>query len=138
LDAAEFLRSRNWHRLSDEVECSVCGVTHGALPSGLDATIRLPRIRDCIMAGEVPLAVVSRLGALAEAASQGEQVDIDPDDSKHVARFQDEVVTRMVTQIQGEDVVMSTAAAAEMAEEDFDLLAAIGIRSKPLPKVETS
>ena len=54
LDALETLRSKN--RFDEE------------LPSGLKVTIRLPRIRDCILAGGVPLPVLDHL---VKAASNG-------------------------------------------------------------------
>ena len=100
------------------------------LPSGMAVTIRLPRLRDCIIAGNVPLPVMTHLIETA-ASSNGDGPSVE--DTAHMARFQDEVVRQTLVAIEGEDVTMTPEAVAELDQEDYDALAAYGTRATPIP-----
>jgi hypothetical protein len=100
------------------------------LPSGMNVTIRLPRIRDCIFAGNVPMPVMKHLQELA--TQNGEAPELSSEESAHIARFQDEIVLRTLVAIEGEDVEMTQEAVAELDQEDYDALAAYGTRATPL------
>jgi hypothetical protein len=99
------------------------------LPSGLQVTIRLPRIRDCIIAGNVPLPVLAHI---QDVASNG-QADLSPEELASMARFQDEIVRRSLIKIDGEDVVMTPEAVAALEQDDYDALVAYGTRQTPVP-----
>jgi hypothetical protein len=100
------------------------------LPSGMDVTIRLPRIRDCIFAGNVPLPVMRHLQEIA--TQNGDAPDHTPEESAHIARFQDEIVLRTLVAIEGEDVDMTREAVSELDQDDYDALVAYGTRATPL------
>ena len=114
MDALELLRSRNRF---DET-----------LPSGLNVTLRLPRIRDCILAGGVPLPVLEHLSDLT--TKNGDTPDVSNEDAKHMARFQDELVKRAVVAIEGEPVEMTAEAVAELTQEDYDRIVVIATRTE--------
>jgi len=116
MDALELLRSRNRF---DET-----------LPSGLNVTIRLPRIRDCILAGGVPLPVLDHL--VKAAASNGDAPAVSNEDAAHMARFQDEIVRRSVVSIDGEPVTLTLEDVGEFSQEDYDRIVELGTRSTPL------
>jgi hypothetical protein len=120
MDALELLRSRN--RFQE------------TLPSGLQVTLRLPRLRDCILAGRVPLPVLEHL---TKVASNGDTPEISPEDAAHMARFQDEIVRRSVVAIQGQPVELSLQDASEFSQEDYDRIVEIATRQVPLPKDQT-
>lgn len=100
------------------------------LPSGMNVTIRLPRIRDCILAGRVPLPVMQHLSQLA--AQNGDAPVLTPEESEHIANFQDEIVKRTLVGIEGEEVEMTREAVAELDQDDYDALVAYGTRATPL------
>ena len=100
------------------------------LPSGLNVTIRLPRLRDCIFAGNVPMPVMQHL---QEVASQnGDAPELSPEESAHIFRFQDEIVLRTLVAIEGEAVEMTREAVSELDQDDYDALVAYGTRATPL------
>jgi len=100
------------------------------LPSGLNVTIRLPRIRDCIFAGNVPLPVMRHLQEIA--TQNGDAPELTSEESAHIAHFQDEIVLRTLVAIEGEEVDMTREAVSELDQEDYDALAAYGTRATPL------
>jgi len=100
------------------------------LPSGLNVTIRLPRIRDCIFAGNVPLPVMRHLQEIA--TQNGDAPDLTSEESAHIAHFQDEIVLRTLVAIEDEEVDMTREAVSELDQEDYDALAAYGTRATPL------
>ena len=106
------------------------------LPSGMNVTIRLPRLRDCILAGQVPMPVMKHLQELASSPN-GSDPELSPEETAHIARFQDEIVLRTLVAIEGEDVEMTPEAVAELDQEDYDALAAYGTRATPLAGAPT-
>ena len=117
-DALELLRSRN--RFEEQ------------LPSGLNVTLRLPRLRDCIIAGAVPLPVLEHL---MEAATQNGDAttQVSNEEAAHMARFQDEIVRRSVVAIEGQPIEMTTEAVAEFSQEDYDRIVAVATRQEASP-----
>ena len=116
MDPLERLRSLN--RFDEE------------LPSGLKVTIRLPRIRDCILAGGVPLPVLDHL---VKAASNGGAPTVSNEDAAHMARFQDEIVRRSVVAIDGEPVALSLEDVTEFSQEDYDRVVVLATRQETSP-----
>ena len=100
------------------------------LPSGMNVTIRLPRIRDCIFAGNVPLPVMRHLQEIA--TQNGDAPDLTSEESAHIARFQDEIVLRTLVAIDGVEVEMTREAVSELEQDDYDALVAYGTRATPL------
>jgi len=100
------------------------------LPSGMNVTIRLPRIRDCIFAGNVPLPVMRHLQEIAN--QNGDAPDFTPEETAHIARFQDEIVLKTLVAIDGVDVEMTREAVSELEQDDYDALVAYGTRATPL------
>ena len=98
------------------------------LPSGLNVTIRLPRIRDCILAGQVPLPVMTHLQQVA--TQNGDAPELTIEETTAIARFQDELVRRTLVAIEGEAVEMTPEAVGELEQEDYDALAEYGSRAK--------
>ena len=101
------------------------------LPSGMNATIRLPRLRDCIIAGEVPLPVLKHL---QDAASNGGVPVLDADELAAAARFQDEIVRQTLVAIDGDTVTMTLEAVSDLEQEDYDALVSYATRVVPVPK----
>lgn len=101
------------------------------LPSGLNVTIRLPRLRDCIIAGNVPLPVLKHL---QDVASNGREPEFSLDDMATMAGFQDEVVRQTLIAIDGDPVTMTSEAVADLEQEDYDALVSYGTRVLPVPK----
>ena len=118
MDALETLRSKN--RFEE------------TLPSGLNVTLRLPRIRDCILAGGVPLPVLDHI---IKATQNGEVAsEVSNEDAQHMARFQDEIVRRSVMAIDGQFVQLTTEDVAEFAQEDYDRIVSLATREEnPIP-----
>jgi hypothetical protein len=100
------------------------------LPSGLNVTIRLPRMRDCILAGNVPLPVMRHLQEIA--TQNGDAPELSSEESTHIARFQDEIVLRTLVAIEGDEVDMTREAVSELDQDDYDALVAYGTRVTPL------
>ena len=120
MDPLELLRSRN--RFDEE------------LSSGLRVTLRLPRIRDCILAGAVPLPVLDHL---VKAASNGGAPTVSNEDAAHMARFQDEIVRRSVVAIDGEPVALTAEDVAEFSQEDYDRIVVLATRQETSPLAAT-
>jgi hypothetical protein len=118
VDALELLRSRN--RFAE------------TLPSGLNVTLRLPRIRDCILAGGVPLPVLNHVMKAAE--SNGDAPEISREDAEHMARFQDEIVRRSIVEIEGGPVSLAVEDVSELSQDDYDRIVEIATRTVALPK----
>jgi hypothetical protein len=119
-DALEVLRSRN--RFEE------------TLPSGLSVTLRLPRLRDCILAGQVPMPVLQHV---MKTASNGNEAAISTEDAAHMARFQDEIVRRAVVALEGQPVELSAEDVGELSQEDYDRIVEVATRQAPAPKGQT-
>ena len=117
MDARELLRARSRF---DET-----------LPSGLTVTIRLPRIRDCIIAGHVPLPVFAHL--VEVASSNGGTPEVSPEDAEHMARFQDEIVRRAVVAIEGEPIELTLEDVKEFGQDDYDRIVQVATRERTSP-----
>ena len=118
MNALEALRSRN--RFEEE------------LPSGLKVTLRLPRIRDCIIAGHVPLPILT---ALVERSQQnGAAPTVSTEEAEHMARFQDELVLRSIVEIEGEPVTLTRDDLADLRTEDYDYIVELALREQASPK----
>ena len=122
MDAREVLRSRSRF---DEI-----------LPSGLTVTIRLPRIRDCIIAGQVPLPILSHLVEVA-TSQNGSTPDVTAEEAAHMARFQDEIVRRSIIAIEGEPIEMTLEDLPDIAQEDYDHIVSLAMRERTSPKVDS-
>lgn len=105
------------------------------LPSGLNVLLRLPRIRDCILAGQVPLPVLDHV--MKAASSNGDAPGVSAEDAAHMARFQDEIVRRSVVEIEGEAVELSRDDVSEFSQEDYDRIVAFATREVAVPKGQT-
>ena len=99
MDALEKLRSRN--RFEE------------TLPSGLQVTVRLPRIRDCILAGHVPLPMLTKL--VEQATQNGSGMAVTTEEAEHMARFQDEIVRRSRHHVELSGGVLAAECAAQIA-----------------------
>jgi hypothetical protein len=97
------------------------------LPVLGEATIRLPHIADCIIAGGIPLPALMHIGT--EGNGSGPTIE----EMKHSAAFNDEVVLRTLVAIGGEPVEMTLDAVHELDQEDYDLLRSYGTRATPVP-----
>jgi hypothetical protein len=126
VDAVELLRARNRFDVT--------------LPSGLNVTIRLPRLRDCILAGDVPLPVLERMSKLSNGDGKKTKPEerLSPEETRHVARFQDEVVRATLVAIEGQEVEMTLEAVNELEQDDYDALAGYGTRAVVIPKAGAS
>lgn len=118
MDGIDLLRSRNRYPET--------------LPSGLNVLLRLPRLRDCIIAGGVPLPVVTKLVEQANKTDNGQVPSIE--DAKYMARYQDELVRRAVVEIEGTPVELSLEDVGEFAQEDYDRIVKVASREVELPK----
>jgi hypothetical protein len=105
------------------------------LPSGMNVTIRLPHLRDCVVAGRIPMPILEHVRELA--AGNGDvtplSLEMQMEDRAATVRFHDEVVLRTLVAIDGEPVEMTLEAVSELGQEDYDALVAYGTRETPLP-----
>jgi hypothetical protein len=101
------------------------------LPSGMNVTIRLPRIRDCVIASRIPMPILEHVKELT--ANNGDVTPLTPEmqaeDAAAAARFNDEIVRRTLVAIEGEPVEMTLEAVTELEQEDYDALVAYGTRA---------
>lgn len=120
-DALERLRAANRHEVT--------------LPSGLAVTIRLPRMRDCVLAGDVPLPVFEALDRAQQAAAAGEDAEpLSAEELRYLAQFQDEVVRAAIVAVEGEAVALTSEDVADLDEADYVQVVAWATRSQPIPK----
>lgn len=87
------------------------------LPSGLRVTIRLPKVRDAIRAGRVPLPILSHIGSLA---SNGEVPEVSLEDVEGAGQYQDEMVRLGVVEIEGNPIEMTLEDVREFSQADYD------------------
>ena len=96
----------------------------------MKVTIRLPRIRDCILAGGIPLPVLDHL---VKAVNNGGAPAVSNEDAAHMARFQDEIVRRSVVAIDGAPVALSLEDVTEFSQEDYDRIVVLATRQETSP-----
>lgn len=101
------------------------------MPSGLTFTIRLPRLRDCIIAGQVPIPVLKNL-----ITPNGDAPEPTPDETAHMARFQDEIVLHSVVAIDGEPVKLTSDDLPDIRTEDYNRIVELALRESS-PKAGT-
>jgi hypothetical protein len=102
------------------------------LPSGTNVTIRLPRLRDCVVAGDVPMSVLTKLQD--KASKNGKAPDMSPEEMRYVFRFNDEIVRAAVVAVEGDPVDLSLEDVKLFDDDDCNELVAYGLREKALPK----
>ena len=102
------------------------------LPSGLNVTGTLPRIRDCLIGGDIPLPVLAEMEKRAKHPN-GDGPEPTADDLKVVAKFNDNLVQAFVTEIDGEPVTLERDDLRVFDEDDFNEMVLYASRAKPLP-----
>lgn len=110
------------------------------LQSGLNVTIRLPDLQECLVAGEIPFPVLQKMTAQAtngNGKAKASEPDLSSADLRHMIRYQRELIRAAVVGIDGEaltepltdeditDVFTDTEDRAEVV--------AYAQREKPLP-----
>jgi hypothetical protein len=104
------------------------------LPSGMNATLRLPRIQDCLIASRIPMPILEHVKEIRE--SNGNATPLSPEmqaeDQAASARFNDEIVRQTLLAIDGEPVEMTLEAVRELDQDDYDALVGYGTRATPL------
>lgn len=126
MDALDLLRSRN----RADIE----------LPSGLGATIGLPRIADCIVDLGIPLPLMREIGKITSAGDVRIE-DLTPEMITGGAEFQREMVRRTLKRLAPSidaldgtpEVDMPAEVIAELDQADYDLLEAYALRERPFP-----
>lgn len=104
------------------------------LPSGLKVTGTLPRIRDCIIAGEIPLPVLTLIEQKA-SADEGSP-DLTFEEMRAIAQFNDSIVLAFVTHVDGQAITLTHSDLALLEEDDINELVMYASRAKPLPGKE--
>lgn len=102
------------------------------LPSGLTVTGTLPRIRDCLIGGNIPLPVLAELEKDVNA-EDADKPDLSPEQMKAVSAFNDNLVMAFVTAIEGEPAELEQSDLAVFEEGDFNEMVLYASRAKPLP-----
>lgn len=102
------------------------------LPSGLTVTGTLPRIRDCLIGGDIPLPVLTEMEKRAKSPN-GNGPEPTAAELKVVADFNDNLVQAFVTEIEGEPVTLERDDLRVFDEEDFNEMVLYASRAKPLP-----
>ena len=108
-DVIERLRQANRHDVT--------------LPSGLPVTIRLPRILDCILAGDIPVGVLAELDDEAKQAATLEQMRANK-------AFNDRLVCAAVVAIEGEDVSLEPSDLADVFMDEADIAEIVAYASR--------
>ena len=102
------------------------------LPSGLKVTGSLPRIRDCLIGGDIPLPVLAEMEKRAKSKN-GDGPEPTNAELKVVADFNDNLVMAFVTFIEDEPVELTRDDLRIFEEEDFNEMVLYASRAKPLP-----
>jgi hypothetical protein len=98
--------------------------------SGLTATIQLPRVRDCIIAGDVPMPVLAHID---QSVLDGDVPDLTAEQMKAVAAFNDGLVLASLKALDGDPVDLSAEDLSLFDEEDLQEIVLYASRAKPLP-----
>jgi len=105
-------------------------------------TLRLPALRECILAGGIPLPMLEKVSKLAENAprldSEVLTPNLEPDEVKAFDRFQRVLVAKSVVAIEGEELEeeMSAEDTSVFSDAQFYEIVAYAMREKPLPGKE--
>jgi hypothetical protein len=129
VDALQLLRARNRHDV--------------ILGTGLEVTLRLPNLKQCVFAGGIPMPVVAEWASQATTNGKRKEPKPDPEreleTARHMMRYQQEVVRASllsIGQFLGEGEIpldVTTEIVEALQEEEFDEVFAYGSRAKPLP-----
>lgn len=126
------------------------------LPSGLWAKISLPRVRECIIAGDIPRGVLKMMADMAKASSNGEVKELTEADEdlaneatlesiRSLVFFQTRLVKAALKglgltdyEANESDFEATDELVASLVQEDFDQIAAWAKRDEDIdPKVPT-
>ncbi len=102
------------------------------LKSGLNVTGELPRVRDCLIAGDIPLPVLVEMEKRAKNPSE-DAPEPTNDELAVVAAFNDNLVLAFVKAIEGEPVTLTHDDLRVFDEDDFNEMVLYASRAKPLP-----
>ena len=97
------------------------------LDSGLNVTIQLPALRECILAGGVPLPLLQKV-----VDNEGVE-ELSEEEVAKFQQFQRVLVAKAVVAIEGEATEMSTEDTHVLDDPEFYEIAAYAMREKPLP-----
>jgi hypothetical protein len=103
------------------------------LPSGLTVTGTLPRVRDCLIGGDIPLPVLVEIEKRTKATNGDKAPDLSADEIRAVGTFNDNLVLAFVTHLEGEPVELEPDDLAVFEEDDFNEIVLYASRAKPLP-----
>jgi hypothetical protein len=106
------------------------------LPSGTVVTLRLPTIRDCLIAGEIPLPILNKLTkAVAESQRKnGKPLDLSTEDMLHDEHFDRAMVAQSVETVNGEPVELSLDEVHKLPTKDRAEIVAYCVRMFADPK----
>lgn len=93
------------------------------LPSGTQVTIRLPRILDCILAGDVPVGVISELAEEDKEQATLEQMRANK-------AFNDRLACKAVVAIDGEPCELEPDDLADVFPEEADITEIVAYASR--------
>jgi hypothetical protein len=110
------------------------GVHDVVLEDGTNVGLRLPNITDCIIAGEIPMPVITRLQRPNGDKPVPEPEPITTEDLQHDRRYQAEMIRASVATFEGEPIILTLEDVAELPEEHRTEIFAYASRAKPLPK----
>lgn len=103
------------------------------LEDGTRMGLKLPNVRSCLIAGGVPLSVVTKMEAAA-SAKNGDAPEVTLEDLAYDTAFQAEMVCQMVKTIEDEPVTITHGDVGDLDEDVRLELWAYASRNKPLPK----
>ena len=105
------------------------------LPSGTVVTLRVPSLRDCLIAGDIPLPILEKLTKAVEASQKkgGKPLDLSSDDLRHDDQFDRAVVSRSVVTVDGEEVSLSLEDVASIPAQDRAQILGYCVRKFSLP-----
>jgi hypothetical protein len=100
--------------------------------TGTLVRVRLPNIRACIIAGDIPMDIVAKMQA--KVKTKGAEPTPDTiQDWKFDARYRAEMVRQCVVEVEGEPVALTPEDVEALDDEDRAELFLYASRVKPLP-----
>jgi hypothetical protein len=102
------------------------------LGSGLEVTLCLPRLRDVVAAGDVPMSIVAKLEAQGRPTDDGDVAAMTPEEMRYVFRFNDEIVRMSVIAIHGEPLELSLDDVKLLDESDCAEIVSYALREKAI------